>query len=72
MRHYFKQDRINTLGTWLRTMHFLLISPGIYRRIFPAWLAFFRPGFHPWDLDDRAFVESNEAKLLSIPSYREN
>jgi predicted metal-dependent hydrolase len=72
MRHYFKQDQINTLNTWLRTMHFLLISPGIYRRIFPAWLAFFRPGFHPWNVDDRALVRSNEAKLLSLPSYREN
>lgn len=72
MRHYFKQDRINTFGTWLRTLHFLLVSPGIYRRIFPAWIAFFRPGFHPWDVDDRALVGTNEAKLRAIPSYHEN
>jgi predicted metal-dependent hydrolase len=71
MRHFFKQDRINTLNTWLRTAHFLLISPGIFRRIFPGWLAFFRPGFHPWNVDDRALVASQETKLLSIPSYRE-
>jgi predicted metal-dependent hydrolase len=72
MRHYFEQDDINTFRTWLKVFHYLLISPGIYRRIFLSWLGFFRPGFHPWDVDDRALVESNEAKLRSIPSYREN
>ncbi|MFM6854112.1 MAG: metal-dependent hydrolase, partial [Sphingopyxis sp.] len=28
---------------------FLLGSPGILRRIVPAWIAYFLPGFHPWN-----------------------
>ncbi len=32
------------------------MTPGIVRKIFPAWLAFFMPGFHPWNHDDRALI----------------
>ena len=35
---------------------YLLGNPGVVRRIFPAWLAYFKPGFHPWDHDDRALI----------------
>ena len=35
---------------------YLLVSPGIIRRIFPAWVSFFLPGFHPWNLDDRQLI----------------
>ena len=31
-------------------------SPGILRRVFPAWFAYFLPGFHPWNHDDRALI----------------
>jgi uncharacterized protein len=63
MGHFFDQDGINKPTTWLRTFSYLLIYPGLLRQIFPAWLAFFRPGFHPWQQDDRALIERNEAKL---------
>jgi len=39
---------------------YLAISPGVVRRIFPAWLAYFRPGFHPWDHDDRELIGKYE------------
>ena len=35
---------------------YLTVKPGVVRRIFPAWLAYFKPGFHPWDHDDRALI----------------
>jgi len=35
---------------------FLFGRPGILRKIFPAWLGYFLPGFHPWKLDDRALI----------------
>lgn len=35
---------------------YLLGNPGVIRRIVPAWLAFFMPGFHPWNHDDRALI----------------
>jgi predicted metal-dependent hydrolase len=67
MGHFFDQDGINKPTTWLRTFSYLLIYPGLLRQIFPAWLAFFRPGFHPWQQDDRPLIERHEAKL-GLPS----
>ena len=35
---------------------YLVAKPGILRKIFPNWLSYFRPGFHPWDHDDRHLI----------------
>ena len=42
---------------------YLTVSPGVVRRIFPAWLAYFKPGFHPWDHDDRALIDKREGEF---------
>ncbi len=42
---------------------YLWIYPGLLRQIFPAWLSFFRPRFHPWQHDDRDLVAAHEAQL---------
>ena len=42
---------------------YLTVSPGVVRRIFPAWLAYFKPGFHPWDHDDRALIGKYEGEF---------
>jgi predicted metal-dependent hydrolase len=39
-----------------RLFAYLLWRPGVLRRIVPAWLAYFMPGFHPWNHDDRALI----------------
>lgn len=67
MRDLFDQDGIDKPSIWFRTFHFLLIYPGIIRQIFPAWLAFFRPGFHPWQQDDRELIVQAEAGLALRP-----
>ena len=40
---------------------YLLWSPGVLRRILPAWIAFFLPGFHPWKRDDRALISRHDS-----------
>ena len=40
--------------SWAKLAWFVFGSPGIMRRILPAYLQYYRPGFHPNDLDDRA------------------
>lgn len=50
------QDGITGLrARWLVTKY-LFGKPGILRRLIPAWFAFFKPGFHPWDHDDRDLI----------------
>jgi predicted metal-dependent hydrolase len=42
---------------------YLTYKPGVVRRIFPAWLAYFKPGFHPWDHDDRELIGKYESEF---------
>ena len=39
---------------------YLFGKPGVLRRIFPSWLSYFKPGFHPWNHDDRALIGKYE------------
>jgi predicted metal-dependent hydrolase len=31
-------------------------NPGFFRKVFPSWLEFFRPSFHPWDHDNSDLI----------------
>ena len=42
---------------WLRVLNFSFGTPGGLRRIIPEWLDYFRPGFHPWDQDNREHLK---------------
>lgn len=44
----------------LALARFLLWSPGVLRKIMPAWLAWFLPGFHPSNHDDRHLIMEND------------
>ena len=58
-----EQDGFTGWRTKARVIWFLVGKPGALRKIFPQWLSFFRPGFHPWDHDDRALIVAAEAEL---------
>jgi predicted metal-dependent hydrolase len=51
-----RQDGITGWTARLGLLKHLFVSPGLIRRALPAWLAFFLPGFHPWNHDDRALI----------------
>ena len=55
-----EQDGITGWKAKWGLFKYLTVSPGIVRRIFPAWLAYFKPGFHPWDHDDRELIKLYE------------
>ena len=42
---------------WLHGIRRLWIYPGLLTRLTPAWLQYFRPGFHPNDRDTTALLE---------------
>ncbi|MFB0610903.1 metal-dependent hydrolase [Aurantiacibacter poecillastricola] len=68
-----EQDGITGTSAKLRLAWHLLGNPGKLRRIFPAWLGYFRPGFHPWDEDDRYLIARHDseyaaANLESVPA----
>ena len=47
-----RQDGLTGWKWKWRTLIYLFGRPGLVRRILPAWLAFFMPGFHPWKNGD--------------------
>ena len=59
----FTSDGINQAKTWRRLFHFMLVRPGMLRRIMGSYFTYFRPGFHPWEEDDRALIANAEQEL---------
>ena len=54
------EGKLFSLREWARGFHYLFVKPGILRRVFPAWLKFFRKGFHPWQIDNRNLIAAWE------------
>lgn len=57
------QDGLTGMKWKLRVFAYLLWKPGILRRIFPAWMAYSLPGFHPWKIDDRHLIEKYDSEF---------
>ncbi|MES2988313.1 MAG: metal-dependent hydrolase [Pseudomonadota bacterium] len=62
-----RQDGLEK-GARRRVWWYLLASPGLLRRIFPAWVAYFMPGFHPWNHDDRYLIGKAESEYRMVPA----
>lgn len=54
-----------SLKGWLQVPRYLFVSPGPLRRILGQYLAYYRPGFHPWERDNRVFVEQWKSHYAS-------
>ncbi|HEY1077354.1 MAG TPA: metal-dependent hydrolase [Fontimonas sp.] len=53
MRHMFAVDGVkNRTGVWLRGLWWLYGPGGLYPRLLPHFLTYFKPGFHPWQHGD--------------------
>ena len=55
------QDGITGFRAHWGVIRYALLSPGLLRKIVPAWLSYFLPGFHPWNHDDRHLVSGDKA-----------
>ena len=42
---------------------YLVGTPGVLRKIAPHWVAYFLPGFHPWNHDDRELIGKAESEF---------
>jgi len=62
-----RQDGVTGLSAWSKLLWYLWIYPGMFRKIAGAWLHFFLPGFHPWDIDDRDLLRRYEASAAATP-----
>ena len=56
-----RQDGITGPRAWWGLARYILVSPGMLRKVAGAWFQYFLPRFHPWNEDDRALIASYEA-----------
>ncbi|WP_420466829.1 metal-dependent hydrolase [Panacagrimonas sp.] len=53
MRHMFEVDDVpNRARTWAKGLWWLYGRRGLMTRLLPHYLAYYRPGFHPWKAGD--------------------
>ena len=45
------------LRGWARAMGYFWLRPGLFRRLAPAYLDYFRPGFHPEDRNTQPLID---------------
>ncbi|HSV60372.1 MAG TPA: metal-dependent hydrolase [Variovorax sp.] len=57
------KNKLTGFGTVMNT---LWLSPGLLRRLIPEWISYFRPGFHPWDEDNRVELSRIEPLWAEI------
>lgn len=65
---FLAEDGIKGFKARARLIWYLVGSPGVLRKVFPMWLSFFRPGFHPWAHDDRRLLAKAEAEFGLAPA----
>ncbi|MGN6057601.1 MAG: metal-dependent hydrolase [Sphingomicrobium sp.] len=56
-----RQDRVTGFRAWRGLLWHQWVRPGMFRKIAGAWVSYFLPGFHPWNVDDRHLLAAYEA-----------
>jgi len=66
--HMLRKDKkLWNVSLWSQGWKFLFFRDGILRRVWGAYKEYYRDGFHPWDRDTRALLQSwklNESEAL--------
>lgn len=66
MRDLLAHDGVRGWKAWAGTMKLLWLRPGMLRQAFRPYLAYFAPGFHPWQEDDRGLIRAAERELADL------
>lgn len=61
MMDLLRQDGITGRRAWGGLLRYALVRPGILRRVARPWVGYFLPGFHPWQVDDRALIALDDS-----------
>ncbi|WP_371809690.1 metal-dependent hydrolase [Croceicoccus sp. YJ47] len=64
-----RQDGITGPRAHLGVLRHALLSPGILRKAIPDWLSYFKPGFHPWNLDDSHLLARYDAGADTVAPH---
>ena len=59
------QDGLTGAGVKWRLFRYAFGRPGLARALVWPWIAFFLPGFHPWNHDDRALIGKVDSEFAA-------
>ena len=62
-----RQDGVAGSKAWWLLLSYLWLRPGVFRKIGGAWLSYFLPGFHPWNVDDRHLLRKYQLTVGNVP-----
>jgi predicted metal-dependent hydrolase len=58
-----------SVSEWYALFRHLFIEPGAMARLFWPYLEYYRPSFHPWELDNRGLLEAWKTELATSVAY---
>jgi predicted metal-dependent hydrolase len=70
MMDLLRQDGVTGFAAWGGLLRYALVRPGILRRVAGPWLGYFRPDFHPWDVDDRALIALSDTPYAAAQAVQ--
>jgi len=60
-----RQDGLTGPRVWAKLAWYAFGNPGLARKVAGHWFAFFLPGFHPWNHDDRALINKADSEYAA-------
>ncbi len=64
-----REGKLFDLRGWFGAFNYLWISPGALRITVLEWLDYFKPGFHPWDHDNRQYLSGVDAVVAQVEAF---
>ena len=64
-----KNKRATDIKGWLKCNKVLWGKKGALRAIIPEWFDYFRPGFHPWDDDNRHVLDYADVLVNKVEAF---
>lgn len=55
---------------WAALLRFLFVEPGGMPRMIREYVKYYKPGFHPWDIDNSALLEAWRKEFATSPEYK--
>lgn len=65
-RNVAKAGGLTDMKGWITSFQIQWGKPGILRQAIKPWLDWFKPGFHPWDHDNSAFLDQIDHLLEEV------
>ena len=62
-RYLYQWKALGDGRGWIEALRFFWGNPGFLRKNLPSYLRFFKPGFHPWQEDNRALLKDWQTQI---------